>query len=140
MKQILIAFFVVVLFTQSCKKKDAEPDSLIGSWSWVATYIDAPLGTNNPQTPLNTDTTQKLYFNIKYWTFVKDSLNTVSGGNYNTGYVKNLDGRKINSIHYFNSINLTDSTAYYSINKDTLTFSNDFGGTVGSGYTIYTRN
>ena len=140
MKQLLISLLVVAVLIQGCKKKDSEPDSLIGTWAWGATYIDAPLGPNNPQTPANTATKQKLNFNIKYWTFVKDSLNTVSGGNYNIGFFKNIDGRKINSIHYFNSINLTDSTTYYSINKDTLTFSNVYGGTVGSGYTIYIRN
>ena len=138
MKRLLTTLLILFIALQSCKKNNQSPVKLVGTWTWVATYQDAPLSSTNPLTPLNSGVKKYLYFTIKNWSFNQDSV-TVGGGNYGTSVVTNAMGQKVNAIHFYNANVGTDSTTYYSINKDTLTFSLDFNGTIGSGSTLYVR-
>jgi hypothetical protein len=123
---------------QSCKKDTMKPADITGNWDWIETSTDAAPGPLNPLTPLNSGVTQSLNFSANSWTLTKNNL-PISTGTYRTTIATNTSGQSINSIHFYRTNNSTDSVTYYSINKDALTFSYDYSGTVGSGATNYVR-
>ena len=136
--KLLITIFIVLTTLLACKKNDSNPDSLIGSWRWVATYNDTATGALNPLTPANSGHTQALIYNIKSWTYFYDSV-IVAGGTYGLNVTSTNTGKKVNAIHYYNTRVGSDSISYYTIEKDTLTFSNTFIGAVGASSTKYVR-
>jgi hypothetical protein len=138
MKLILIPLFCIILISASCKKTGLLPPDIRGGWAWVSTYNDGAPGPLNPLTPANSGMIQSISFTSSNWYFGKNSIE-VSSGTYTTSLVVNDQGKTINRINFHHLNSLTDSITYYSISRDTLTFSYDYSGSVGSGVTVYIR-
>jgi hypothetical protein len=139
MKKKLPILFLAITVSISCKKTDISPPVLTGNWNWISTINDGAPGPLNPLTPINSGTTRSLTFANTGW-FLKVNNLVVDSGSYTTSIAKNLSGESINRISYDNTNSQTDSITYYSIIKDSLIFSYDFSGSVGSGATVYIKN
>jgi hypothetical protein len=139
MNQSLRITFLTITVLLGCKKSNVSPSIIVGNWSWNATWNDGAPGPLNPLTPLNSGTTQFLTFTSTNWVLSKNNI-VVSTGTYNTSVTKNTLGENINRIQYYNTNSMADSITYYLINKDTLVFSYDLSGSVGSGATFYIKN
>ena len=134
-----LTIFLAVILIISCKKSNISPPVLVGNWNWISTFNDGAPGPLNPLTPINSGMTQSLIFTNTGWVLKINNL-IVESGTYTTSIAKNLSGESINRIGYYKTNSPTDSITYYSITKDTLIFSYDFSGTVGSGVSAYIKN
>jgi hypothetical protein len=128
---------LILIITGSCKKdKIIEPSVILpkevtGDWVWISTYLNGPLGPNNPYTPLNTGNTEKLVFNSnKEWKRFFNSL-IADSGTFNLEH-----GRYINpsnttfiydQINYFRNGNVLDAD-WYEIHNDTLLINPGYRG------------
>lgn len=141
MKSLFLALLgsVALLLMVSCKKEASSflaDEAIIGQWGWSVQYTGSPLYTLTPQ---NTGINETLvFYEDRNWIIVQNSV-IVKSGTYKTSRVTKSNGEQVNAIHYNNSNLDTDSTTYYKIYNDSLIFSNDFGGTVGSGARIYIK-
>jgi hypothetical protein len=139
MKKKLTILFIAITAITGCRKSNISPPSLEGNWNWISTYNDGAPGPLNPLTPVNSGMTRSLTFTNTSWVLKINNL-TVDTGTYNTSIVKNLSGESINRIGYYRTNGPTDSITYYSITGDTLIFSYDLSGSVGSGASAYIKN
>lgn len=130
---ILLATLAILF---SCKKSNNSAPALTGIWYWNATYNDGAPGPKNPLTPVNSGIIQKLSFTNKDWNLTQNGV-IVSKGSYST-FAPGIFLGNITEIRY-TLANNTDSITYYTISSDSLIFSHDYSGTVGSGATFYTR-
>jgi len=137
-KKLTILFLAITVFI-SCKKSNISPPLLVGNWNWISTYNDGAPGPLNPLTPINSGVIQSLTFTNTSWVLKQNNI-IVSSGTYTTSIAKNLSGESINRIGYYKTNSPTDSITYYSITRDTLIFSYDFSGSVGSGVSAYIKN
>jgi hypothetical protein len=135
---LTILFLAITVF-MSCKKSNISPPILAGNWNWISTYNDGAPGPLNPLTPINSGIIQSLTFTNTSWILKQNNI-IVSSGTYTTSIAKNLSGENINRIGYYKTNSPTDSITYYSITRDTLIFSYDFSGSVGSGVSAYIKN
>ena len=138
-KKKLILLLLAITAIISCRKSNISPPSLAGNWNWISTYNDGAPGPLNPLTPVNSGITRSLTFTNNSWVLKINNL-IVDTGTYNTSIDKNLSGESINRISYHKTNGPTDSITYYSITGDTLVFSYDLSGSVGSGATAYIKN
>ena len=139
MKKKLTILFLAITVFMSCKKSNISPPLLVGNWNWISTYNDGAPGPLNPLTPINSGIIQSLTFTNTSWILKQNNI-IVSSGTYTTSIAKNLSGENINRIGYYKTNSPTDSITYYSITRDTLIFSYDFSGSVGSGVSAYIKN
>jgi hypothetical protein len=139
MKKKLTILFLAITISISCKKSNISPPILVGNWNWISTFNDGAPGPLNPSTPINSGMTQSLTFTNNSWVLKINNL-IVESGTYTTSIAKNLLGESINRIGYYKTNSPTDSITYYSITRDTLIFSYDLSGTVGSGASAYIKN
>src|SRR5450432_249473 len=139
MKKKLTILFLAITISISCKKSNISPPILVGNWNWISTFNDGAPGPLNPLTPINSGITQSLTFTNTSWVLKINNL-IVETGTYTTSIAKNLLGESINRIGYYKTNSPTDSITYYSITRDTLIFSYDLSGTVGSGASAYIKN
>jgi|SRR5580704_11754972 hypothetical protein len=139
MKKKLTILFLAITVFMSCKKSNISPPILAGNWNWISTYNDGAPGPLNPLTPINSGIIQSLTFTNTSWILKQNNI-IVSSGTYTTSIAKNLSGENINRIGYYKTNSPTDSITYYSITRDTLIFSYDFSGSVGSGVSAYIKN
>jgi hypothetical protein len=130
--------FLVTTVLISCRKSNISPPILAGNWNWISTINDGAPGPLNPLTPVNSGETQFLTFTNTSWVLKINNL-IIDSGTYTTSIAKNLSGESINRIVYNNINSPTDSITYYSITGDSLVFSYDFSGSVGSGASTYIR-
>jgi hypothetical protein len=137
-KKLTILFLAITVFI-SCKKSNISPPLLVGNWNWISTYNDGAPGPLNPLTPINSGVIQSLTFTNTSWVLKQNNI-IVSSGTYTTSIAKNLSGESINRIGYYKTNSPTDSITYYSITRDTLIFSYDFSGSVGSSVSAYIKN
>ncbi len=131
--------FLAIVISISCKKSNMSAPSVVGDWNWISTFNDGAPGPLNPLTPINSGISQSLTFTNTGWVLKINNM-IVNSGVYTTSIAENLGGQSINRIGYFKANSATDSITYYSITNDTLTFSYDFSGSVGSGSSTYIRN
>jgi len=121
--------FILIACGSSCKK-DTIPDPPIvlpkevsGKWVWIATYINGPLGPNNPYTPSNTGTTEKLeYTSAKEWKrFYNNAVADSGTFNLEHGTYTNPSNTKFiyDQINYFRNGSVLDAD-WYEIHNDTL--------------------
>jgi hypothetical protein len=135
----LTIFFLAITVSTCCKKSKISPPILTGKWNWVSTFNDGAPGPLNPLTPINSGMNKSLTFTNIDWDLKINNL-IVESGTYTTSIEKNIFGGNINRIGFYKTNSPTDSITYYSISGDTLIFSYDFSGTVGSGASIYIKN
>jgi hypothetical protein len=139
MKKKLTILFLAITVSSSCKKSNISPPILVGNWNWVSTFNDGAPGPLNPLTPINSGMTQSLTFTNTGWVLKINNL-IVESGTYTTSIAKNIFGESINRIGYYKTNSPTDSITYYSITRDTLIFSYDLSGSVGSGASTYIKD
>jgi hypothetical protein len=138
MNKKLILLFFAITASINCKKSNISPPILVGNWNWELTFNDGAPGPLNPLTPINSGMTQSLTFTNTSWALKINNL-MIESGTYTTSIAKNLLGESINRIDYHKTNSPADSITYYSITKDSLIFSYDFSGTVGSGSSTYIK-
>jgi hypothetical protein len=139
MKYLKLGFIICFLAFQNCQKNNVSNSAdLTGTWNWIFTHTDGAPGPLNPLTPLNSGITQSLTFANGKWRL--DQNNTeVSSGSFKISHAISRSGKNIQSIHYFHTANPADSLTYYEIRHDTLVFSYDLSGSVGSIATFYSK-
>lgn len=110
---------------------------LTGQWVWTIQYTDNPAYN---QTPQNTGIWETLSFDDRGTYSVTENDAVINTGTYRISDTKSMSGKNIPGVFYTNS-RVSDSVSYYSLvgNNDTLFFSNDLIGTVGSGARYYVR-
>lgn len=131
---LLMAFLLVTCF--SCKK-DSSQSNLVGQWDWIIQCAGNPAYNSTPQ---STGIQEVLSFNNDgIYSLTQNGVATNSG-TYKLSTAKNTSGQDVSSIQYTNA-RVTDSLAYYELtnNNDSLLFSYDLIGTVGSGSRLYGR-
>ena len=139
MKEKLAILLLAITVSISCKKSNISPPILVGNWNWISTINDGAPGPLNPLTPLNSGMSRSLTFTSTGWILKINNL-IVESGTYTTSIAKSSFGESINRIDYFKTNSTIDSITYYSIAGDSLIFSFDFSGTVGSGSSAYIKN
>jgi hypothetical protein len=86
---LYILFFIYTISNFSCKKDKNStiiPVQLSGTWRWIYTYQDLPLGPTNPVTPLNSGVNEIMVFNAdKKWTKTQNNI-LVDSGTYSLGH------------------------------------------------------
>ena len=138
MKINLTIFFLAITVIIGCKKSTVSPPVLIGNFNWISTFNDGAPGPLNPLTPINSGITKSLIFTSNTWLLkIKDLA--VDSGFYTTSVSKNNLGKSINRIGYYKTNSQSDSVSYYTLTGDTLIFSYDLSGTVGSGSSAYVK-
>ena len=143
MRKLLATLIITSLFAISCRKDthSYRDYNIIGAWKWTAKYIDAPLSATNPQTPQNTGIDETMTFGSdNRWSVVRNG-NTVSNGKYKTFITTNTRGERVNALDFQSEMIGAGAPSYYyyRISNDTLMFSTDLMGTVGSGSSFYSR-
>ena len=141
----IIILFSYILFGSSCTKSNSPviPESIVGKWKWVSTYFDYPLGPSNPSTPANSGIQEYVVFNADAtWKKIQNNV-TVDSGAFSTGhgsYQPYPTNTKYvyDSVKYYKSLQ-GSSWDYYSISKDTLTFSGGFAGLIGSDSKMFIK-
>ena len=125
----------LTLFT-SCKNNVAQK-KIVGEWIWTIQYSDNPAYNSTPQ---STGVRETLSFNRNGDYALTQNGIVTNTGTYRLSTAKSINGQNVSSIYYSNS-RLTDSVAYYLLqnNNDSLIFSHDLIGTVGSGSRHYGR-
>src|SRR5215210_3134188 len=136
MRYALITIFILSLTFIACKKDQTENSSLIGTWRWVKQYSGG--GPVYDQTPQSTGINEKVFYNSnKTWSLEQNGTK-IKSGTFTTSIITNTRNEKINKITYH--INGRDSIDYFEIiQNNTLRFSNDLTGSVGSGSRFYER-
>jgi len=131
---LLTAFLLVICF--SCKKESSQ-SNVAGQWHWTIQYADNPAYNSTPQTT----GIQELLFlnNDNSYSLMQNGVITNSG-TYKLLTAKNTSGQNVSGIQYTNA-RVTDSVSYYTLanNNDSLFFTFDLIGTVGSGSRHYGR-
>ena len=132
MKKYTINFFASLLLVSlvtSCKKNTPDepviiqPKEVTGKWIWIATYINGPLGPNNPYTPVNSGNTEKLEFSSnKEWKRFFNNL-VADSGTFNLEHGKYTNPSNTtfiyDQINYFRNGSILDAD-WYKIQNDTL--------------------
>lgn len=132
MKKYIIVILISIFFISilnSCKKCILEetvivtPKDLTGKWKWIATYINGPLGPNNPYTPSNTNTSESLDFSlVKNWKRYYNN-NLADSGTFilEHGTYINPSNAKFfyDQINYYKNGSILDAD-WYEIHNDTL--------------------
>ncbi len=140
MKRIAITLLIGALIWVSCKKENqaGTDPHLVGQWKWKSYQVGAP---SNTLTPQNTGIQENLIFNSDLtWTKTQNGA-VVRSGIYQTSITKSNTGESVNTLHYNNAKNGSDTTEYYIIQSDTtLTFSHDLIGTYGSAARTYVKS
>jgi hypothetical protein len=117
--------------------KSSGQQNITGEWVWTIQYADNPAYSSTPQ---STGIHETLSFasNSNY-SLIQNGL-VVNSGTYKTSTAKNNQGKTISSVLYTNT-RIKDSVAYYQLthNNDSLIFSHDLIGTLGSGSRHYGR-
>lgn len=136
MRLLSFLFIVVCFICYSCKK-DSSQSSLTGQWIWVIQYSNNPAYDSTPQ---STGIQEILMFDNKGIYSLSQNGIVTNTGTYKTTSVEAMSGQKVSAVHYTNT-RISDSIAYYSLTgkSDTLIFSNDLIGTIGSGARYYSR-
>ncbi len=121
--------FILISFGNSCKKnpiiepKEISPKDVTGKWIWIATYINGPLGPNNPYTPSNTNTSESLEFSlVKNWKrYYNNSLADSGTFILEHGTYTNPSNAKFvyDQINYYKNGSVLDAD-WYEIHNDTL--------------------
>ncbi len=140
MKYFLTLGCLWILGFFACKKSDdaaAVAPSVEGRWAWAETRSDGTPGPLNPLTPLNAGYYRILTFKGADWTQSRNDTVT-SQGSFTLAVVKNIYDKPVNQIHYYPS-NAPDYITYYTISNDSLGFSYDLSGTVGSGSELFVK-
>lgn len=136
MKKIFLfsVFFSLLLY--SCKKTSTQPN-IIGTWVWVVTSADNPVYNS---TPLSTGINETLTFTNNGTYSISQNGTITNSGTYKLTTVKGSNGQNVSGVSYSNN-RVTDSVNYYTLtnNNDSLIFSHDLIGTVGSGSKHYGR-
>jgi len=135
MRQLLLLAFLVVLCF-SCNKKSLE-SNVVGQWIWTIQYANNPAYNYTPQ---STGISEKLSFNSNgSYSTTKNGV-IVNSGTYKLSTAKSTRGEDVASIKCTNE-RVRDSVAYYMLayNNDSLFFTPDLIGTVGSGSRHYGR-
>jgi len=117
--------------------KESTPPALVGNWKWTIQYAGNPSYNTTPQ---NTGIQEILSFRDDGSYSLSQNDTVVNFGKYKLSTVKSSGGQNVSRVQYTNT-RVTDSTAYYLLanNNDSLFFSNDLIGTVGSGSRHYGR-
>ena len=139
--------FISFVFMRCKKSTLIQPENIVGTWHWVATYAIYPLGPNNPLTPQNTGTQQTLIFNTdKTYKWLKNNT-TFDSGTYSIGhgtYISYNGTSKFiyDSIRYFhNGTAVNEGIDYYKIqSNDTLNINGGWGDQLGGCYTTRPYN
>ena len=140
MKYCLVSCFLLLLGFFACKKSDdatAAAPSVEGRWAWAQSSNDGAPGPLNPLTPLTAGYYRILTFKGSDWTQSRNDTVT-SQGTFTVAMVKNIYGKPVNQIHYYPS-NAQDYITYYTVANDSLDFSYDLSGTVGSGSELFIK-
>ncbi len=141
MRLLSLLSLASVLFCSSCNKDSAAKDSLApsvtGQWAWTIECTDNPAYNSTPQSK---GIAELLSFTETGSYSVTQNGIVTNSGTYRTSTAKSTSGESVPSILYTNS-RVSDSAAYYTVTEggDTLVFSNDFIGTVGSAARYYSR-
>ena len=136
MQRLLLFLFFFFILNASCNKDSGQPN-LAGQWIWTIQYADNPAYDSTPQ---STGIRETLSFTTDGNYSLTQNGVVTNSGTYKTSTAKNTSGQNIPDILYTNT-RVTDSVAYYSLeNKnDSLFFTYDLIGTVGSGSRHYGR-
>ena len=136
MQRLLLFLFFFFILNASCNKDSSQPN-LAGQWIWTIQYADNPAYDSTPQ---STGIRETLSFTTDGNYSLTQNGVVTNSGTYKTSTAKNTSGQNIPDILYTNT-RVTDSVAYYSLeNKnDSLFFTHDLIGTVGSGSRHYGR-
>jgi hypothetical protein len=136
MQRLLVFLFFFFILNASCNKDSSQPN-LAGQWIWTVQYADNPAYDSTPQ---STGIEETLSFTTDGNYSLTQNGVVTNSGTYKTSTAKNTSGQNIPDILYTNT-RVTDSVAYYSLeNKnDSLFFTYDLIGTVGSGSRHYGR-
>lgn len=136
MKYIRTATFLLLVLFNSCKKESTQTH-IIGLWNWTIQYAGNPAYNS---TPLSTGIKETLSFNGNgNYSLAQNGIVTNSG-TYRTSNAISTSGQIVMSVLY-NNLKVKDSAAYYLLtnNNDSLIFSHDLIGSVGSGSRHYSR-
>lgn len=132
MKKYINNFLTCVLLVSlviSCKKNTPvepviiKPKEVTGKWIWIATFINGPLGPNNPYTPLNSGNTEKLEFNpnMQWKRFFNNVVADSGTFNLEHGEYTNPSNTTFiyDQINYFRNGSILDAD-WYKIQNDTF--------------------
>ena len=125
---ILVAFVLITIGISYKKENIAKPAIVLpievsGTWIWVATFINGPLGSHNPFAPANSGNKEKLVF-----TSTKEWKRLYNGSVANSGTFNLVHGTFINlsnstfiydQLNYFRNGSVLDAD-WYEIHNDTL--------------------
>jgi hypothetical protein len=149
MKNFVIIFplaLICILF--SCKKasdKTTSAASIVGSWNWIDTYYDYPLGSGNPATPVNSGYTELLTFNVNGSYTKAINFTTTDSGTFSTGHGTYSDpsgfypAYTFDSVVYHHGDSIVNVDYYKVYNNDSLVFSSYYAGAVGGGSKFYIK-
>lgn len=136
MKTIFLFSVVFSLLLYPCKKTSTQ-QNILGTWVQAATYADNPAYNS---TPLSTGINETLTLSNNGTYSISQNGTITNSGTYKLTTVKGSNGQNVSSVSYSNN-RVTDSVNYYTLtnNNDSLIFSHNLIGTVGSGSKHYGR-
>jgi hypothetical protein len=137
MRKLILPLFLLSVALFSCKKNDTPQQTIAGQWLWTIQYANNPAYNSTPQ---STGINETIAFGTNGTFSLTRNNVIVNTGTYKTSTALSSSGEVIPTVLYTNS-RVTDSVAYYKLvnNSDSLIFSHDFIGTVGSGARYYGR-
>jgi hypothetical protein len=132
--RLLLLLLIVTSLCFSCKK-ESTPAKLTGQWIWTIQYANNPAYNSTPQ---STGIQEILSFSDNNDYALTQNGIVTNAGTYHLSAARSTSGQTVSSVYYTNA-RVTDSVAYYTLtnNNDSLFFTYDLIGTIGSGSRHY---
>jgi hypothetical protein len=135
----LVVITIIASFCSCACKKETKPTpdpNLVGNWHWVSQDRGSLV---NRLTPQNTGINETLQIKRDgSWQLIQNTV-MIHSGTYATRLETTSVGKQVSAIHYYIPNVVTDSTAFYQVNKDSLVFGNYLGGAVTTDARMYVK-
>lgn len=135
--RITAILLLVALVTGCSKSNDSFDTRLAGSWEW--TSEQPAIYASSIITPQSTGIQEWLFFrSTGKYEIIRNGI-TVQEGSYKVSAARTYYNMKVRQIWFNGRSTGSDSSTFYYIDGNKLSFSNDYGGRLGDRIRNYER-
>lgn len=137
MRHLIAIILLTTLSTGCSKSKNSSDTRLVGIWEW--TSEQPAIYASSISTPQSTGIQEWLLFRSgSKYEIIRNGA-TVQEGSYTVSASRNYYNMKVREIRFNGRSTGADSSTFYYIDGNKLSFSNDYGGSLGDRIRNYER-
>lgn len=134
----LIAILLLAALGMGCSKsKDSFDTRLVGTWEWTGEVPN--MASSAIITPQSTGIVEFLVFDGKDHFKIIQNGTTVQQGTYSVSAPQKSSNLIVRKITFFTSSSGANNSTFYYLEDNKLSFSQDYGGGLGSSMRFYER-